>query len=62
VVSIPREVRQVRRPREQDRRPEGDPDDHANGEINHVAAHGKFLEFVEHGEPPGLADFSSLEI
>jgi hypothetical protein len=42
-------------------RSEGDPDDHANGEIDHVAAHGKFFEFVEHGQPQSLADFSSLE-
>lgn len=32
--------------------PERGPDDHANGEIDHVAAHGKFLEFIEHLKAP----------
>ena len=40
------------------KRSERDPDNHANGEIDHVTAHGKFLEFVEHGEPPSLADLA----
>ena len=30
---------------------EGDADDHADGEIDDVAAHGEFLEFLEHGLP-----------